>query len=72
MCSLNIDIPSSVTFTWTYNSNTFNLGPYDTITQDGSTAALVIGDPQQSDAGLYQCSFIGFYEESITRFIQLG
>ena len=72
MCSLNIDIPSSVTVTWTYNSNTFNLGPYDAITQDGTTTTLVIGDPQLSDVGFYQCSFVGFYEEPITRFIQLG
>ena len=72
MCSLNIDIPSSVTISWLYNSNTFNLGPSDSITQAGTTTTLIIGNPQPSDAGLYQCSFGGIVEHPIGRFIMLG
>ena len=72
VCSLNIDIPSSVTVIWTHNGNIFNLGPSDTITQAGSTATLIIGNPQPSDAGTYQCSFIGFDKEPVGRFIDLG
>ena len=72
MCSLNIDIPSSVTVTWTRNGNLLSLGPSDSITQAGTTTTLIIGNPQQSDAGIYQCSFGGIVESSIGRFIELG
>ena len=72
MCSLNIEIPSSVTVTWLYNSNEFILGPYDTITQGGTTTTLTIGNPQPSDAGIYQCSFMGFDQQIVGRFIELG
>ena len=72
MCLLNIDIPSSVTVTWLYYSNSFNLGPSDVITQAGTTTTLIIGNPQQSDAGVYRCSFRGIVENPIGRFIELG
>ena len=72
MCSLNIDIPSSVTVTWLHYSNAFNLGPSDVITQAGTTATLIIGNPQPSDAGVYQCSFGGTVKNPIGRFIELG
>ena len=68
MCSLNIDIPSSVTVIWTRNDNLFNLGPSDTIMQAGNTTTLIIGNPQPPDAGFYRCSFVGLD----TRIIQLG
>ena len=68
MCSLNIDIPSSVTVTWLYNSNAFDLGPSDVITQAGTTTTLILGNPQPSDAGAYQCIF-GEFDQ---RIIQLG
>ena len=68
---LNLNFPSGVTIIWTYNSNTFNLGPYDAITQDGSTATLIIGNPQSSDAGFYGCSF-RFDPGPVVRLIQLG
>ena len=72
MCSLNIDIPSSVTVWWLDGSNFFDLGPSDTITQAGTIATLVIGNPQPSDAGYYRCSFSGFDQHYVGRFIQLG
>ena len=57
MCSLNIDIPSSVTVTWLHNNNiTMTTSPNE-ITQTGNTTTLVIGNPQPSDAGVYQCVF---------------
>ena len=72
ICSLNIDIPSSVTVTWLDGNHVFNLGPSDAITQAGNTTTLIIGNPQQSDAGVYQCSFRGIVENPIGRFIELG
>ena len=71
MCSLNIDIPSSVTVIWLDGPNIFDVGPYDTITQDGTTTTLVIGNPQPSDDGVYRCTFI-FDQWLVARFIQLG
>ena len=72
MCSLNIDIPSSVTVTWTHNGNPLSLGPSDAITHAGTTTTVIIGNPQPSDAGVYQCSFRGIVENPIGRLIQLG
>ena len=72
MCSLNIDIPSSVTVTWIRNDNRLILGPSDAITQAGTTTTLVIGNPQPSDSGVYRCSFGGIVEDPIGRLIQLG
>ena len=72
MCSLNIDIPSSVTVTWARNGNHFSLGPSDALTQAGTTTTLIIGNPQPSDAGAYLCSFRGIVEDPIGRLIELG
>ena len=69
MCSLNIDIPSSVTITWTYNSNAVMTTPPNELSTAGNTTTLVIGDPQPSDAGTYQCTF---RELNLQRFINLG
>ena len=66
MCSLNITIPSSVTVTWTYNSNRVITNGVSTT---GNTTTLVIGNPQPSDAGHYQCTF---RELNLQRFIILG
>ena len=66
MCSLNIDIPSSVTVTWTYNSNRVITNGVSTA---GNTTTLVIGNPQPSDAGAYQCTF---KELKLQRLIELG
>ena len=66
MCSLNIDIPSSVTVTWTYNSNTVITNG---VLTTGNTTTLVIGNPQSSDAGVYQCVFT---ELNLQRLISLG
>ena len=57
MCSLNIDIPSSVMITWLHNdSDVMATSPNGVITT-GNTTTLVIGNPQPSDAGDYQCVF---------------
>ena len=71
MCSLNIDIPSSVMVTWTHNSISVSTTPPNEVTQTGNTATLLIGDPQPSDAGVYACSFV-FNGLALQRFIHLG
>ena len=72
ICSLNIDIPSSVTVTWLHNSNRVNLKSSDAITQADNTATLIIGNPQAPNIGEYRCSFTGFDQEVVVRIIQLG
>ena len=57
MCSLNIDIPSSIMVIWTQNGIPVSTTPPNEVTQTGNTATLLIGDPQPSDAGDYACSF---------------
>ena len=47
-CSLNINIPSSVTVVWIHN-NTIALSP---SSASGNTTTLVIQYPQPSDAGV--------------------
>ena len=69
MCSLNIDIPSSVTVTWLHNGNLATTTPTNRVLTAGNTTTLVIGNPQPSDAGDYQC---GFTELKLQRLINLG
>ena len=57
MCSLNIDIPSSLTVIWLHHDNIVMTTSPNKITQTGNTTILVIGNPQPSDAGVYQCLF---------------
>ena len=57
MCSLNIDIPSSVTVTWLHNGSIVKTTPPNEVLTTGNTTTLVIGNPQPSDAGVYQCVF---------------
>ena len=57
MCSLNIDIPSSVTVTWLHNDSIVMTTSTNEITKIGNTTTLVIENPQPSDAGVYQCVF---------------
>ena len=71
MCSLNIDIPSSVMVIWAYNSALVRTTPPNEITQTGNTTTLLIGDPQPSDAGGYMCSFT-FNGLVLRRLISLG
>ena len=66
MCSLNIDIPSSVTVRWIYNS--IRVITNEVLTT-GNTTTLVIESPQPSDDGDYQCVF---RELLLRRFITLG
>ena len=58
MCSLNVTIPSSVTVTWLHNGSVI-MTPPNEVTTTGNTTTLVIGNPQPSDAGVYQCVFTG-------------
>ena len=53
MCSLNIDIPSSVRVKWLHNGSDVP----NEIIMDGNTTTLVIANPQPSDAGVYHCVF---------------
>ena len=63
MCSLNIDIPSSVEVMWLYNGSTVMTTPPSKVTQIGSATTLLIGDLQLSDAGVYQCVFNNTVDE---------
>ena len=69
MCTLNIDIPSSVTVTWSYNIYLAMTTPPNGVVTAGNTTTLVIGNPQPSDAGDYKCTFS---ELNLQRFISLG
>ena len=53
-CSLNITIPSTVIVTWSHNNL---IADPNQITRIGNTTTLLIGNPQPSDAGIYQCVF---------------
>ena len=57
MCSLNIDIPSSVTIIWLHNGSIVMTTPPNQVSTTGNTTKLVIGNLQPSDAGAYQCVF---------------
>ena len=57
MCSLNIDIPSSVTVIWLHNNNTVMTTSSNNIMKTGNTTTLTIENPQSSNAGVYQCVF---------------
>ena len=55
MCSLNINISSSVTVRWLHKSRA---APPSDVTQSGNTTTLLIRNPQPSDDGDdYQCVF---------------
>ena len=70
ICTLNIIIPPSVTVRWSYNKiSLLIIGPPNKVITAGNTTTLVIGDPQPSDAGLYDCVFSGL---SLARNIMLG
>ena len=66
MCSLNISIPSSVTVIWTYNNIRVITNGVSTA---GNTTTLVIGNTEQSNAGVYGCTFS---ELMLRRLITLG
>ena len=57
MCSLNIDIPSSVTVTWLLSNNHAMTTPPNGVITAGNTTTLTIENPQPSAAGDYQCVF---------------
>ena len=70
MCSLNIVIPPSVTVTWSYNQVPLMvIAAPNKVIIAGNTTTLILGDPQPSDAGRYDCIFIGL---SLGRIIILG
>ena len=70
MCSLNIDIPSSVTVVWIYNS--IMQLPNELVSTAGNTTTLVIRNPQPSDAGEYTCVFREMNIPVTRRFIELS
>ena len=68
-CSLNINIPSSVTVRWFLDSSDFMITPPNEVIQSGNTVILLIVNPRPSDAGDYECSFMGL---NVQRIIVLG
>ena len=58
-CSLNATIPSSATVTWLHNGSVIDItsSSSDEIIQTSNSTTLLIGNPQLSDAGVYQCVF---------------
>jgi len=68
MCSLNVPIPFNVT-AWSHNGDPVIITPPNEVLTTGNTTTLVIGDPQPSDAGVYNCAFNGL---DLQRFISLG
>ena len=69
ICSLNVVIPSSVTVIWSRGSSSFLITPPNEVITAGSTTTLVIGNPQPSDAGVYDCAFSGL---KLQRIFSLG
>ena len=67
MCSLNIDIPSSMTVIWTHNGSIVMTTPPNEVSTAGNTTTLVIENPQSSDAGVYQCVFNDTVDQWILR-----
>ena len=57
MCSLNINIPSSVTVTWLHNSSDVVVTSPNGIITASNTTTLIIAKPQPSDACIYRCVF---------------
>ena len=68
-CSLNVTIPSNVRVIWSYNNGLFIVTPPNEVITAGSTATLLIVNPQPSDAGDYSCAFSGL---NLRRIISLG
>ena len=56
-CSLNINIPSSVTVTWISNNTVIATSPNKLIEIGSTNTTLLINRLQPSDAGVYQCVF---------------
>ena len=54
---------------WTYNSGPLLIAPPNEVITNGDTTTLLIRNPQQSDAGTYQCTFKGLNLQAI---VQLG
>ena len=72
-CSLNITIPSTVIVTWLHNNT--NVIDDSQVTQTGNTTTLLIGNPQPSDAGDYQCVFndtTGYVSRKSTTLLIVG
>ena len=46
-----------MTVTWLHNGTIVMTTPPNEVTQTDNTTTLLIGNPQPSDAGVYQCVF---------------
>ena len=72
MFSLNVTLSPNFTVMWFYNGSSITRTAHYDITQAGNTTTLVILDPQQSDAGVYQCVATDRYGWTLRRIIMLG
>ena len=57
-CSLNITIPSDIIIVWNHNGNIATAASNKNAIQTSHGTTLLIENPQSSDAGVYQCTFI--------------
>ena len=57
MCSLNVDIPSTVAVLWLHNGSIAMTTTPNEVIQSGNTVRLLLENLQLSDAGVYQCVF---------------
>jgi len=57
MCTLSDTILPDMIFTWLHDGNAISTTPPNQVTQTNNTVTLLIGNPQPSDAGVYQCIF---------------
>ena len=56
-CSLNITIPTNMFIFWDHNGNLATGASNRNVIQTSHSTTLQIGNPQPSDAGVYQCLF---------------
>ena len=57
MCSLNITIPTNMFIFWDRNGNLATKASNKNAIETSHGTTLLIGNPQSSDAGVYQCVF---------------
>ena len=57
-CILNDIIQHNITVTWLHNGSLARTTSPNEVMQISNTATLIIGNPELSDGGTYQCVFI--------------